>query len=268
MVLVDGKKIAQEIYAEVKVAVQERGESPLLLVYTCNPNLETVRYLELKTAKAKALGIKLEVIALKDTTTTDEVIAEIAQSAQNCQGILVQLPLPSHLDTEKIITSVPKERDVDAFSYAGEETDILPPVIGAIAEIIKVHELNLTGKMVVIFGAGRLVGKPAAVFAKSSGAKVQVIDRDLSSEEVLEQTKEADFIILGVGKPGLLTGDMIKPGAVVFDAGASEDGGVLVGDAEVSVADKAGLLSPVPGGIGPITVAILFRNLVNLMNRQ
>ena len=268
MVLVDGKKIAREIYAEVKEAVRQKKESPVLLVFTCNPNFETVRYLELKTAKAKELGIILDVVFLESSATTAEVIKNIQDSAPKCQGILVQLPLPAHLDTDKIIASVPPEYDVDAFSYEGEETIVLPPVIGAIAEIIKVHKLDLRGKRVVIFGAGRLVGKPAKAFVLTHGALVQVIDRDLVSEEVIKQTLEADFIILGVGKPGLLTDNMIKPGAVVFDAGASEDGGILVGDADPSVADKASLLSPVPGGIGPITVAVLFRNLVNLMNRQ
>ena len=136
----------------------------------------------------------------------------------------------------------------------------------AIEAIAERHALTWEGKRVVIFGAGRLVGAPARTYAERKGARVVVCDQD--TEDVITHTLAADIIILGVGKPNLLTKDMVKDGVVVFDAGASEDGGVLVGDAAPDVAEKAALFTPVPGGIGPITVAVLFRNLLILASRQ
>jgi methylenetetrahydrofolate dehydrogenase (NADP+)/methenyltetrahydrofolate cyclohydrolase len=145
-------------------------------------------------------------------------------------------------------------------------TFVLPPVVGAIDEISKVYKLPWQAKQVIIFGEGRLVGAPAAEYAKQRGARIVIMNE--FSQNVAEITKTADIIILGAGKPNLLTLDMVKEGVIVFDAGASEDGGLLVGDASPEVVNKASLFTPVPGGIGPVTVALLFRNLLDLRSRQ
>lgn len=266
MNIVDGKVIAAEIKIVVKTAVVGLDRELRLGVVACAPNFETLAYLELKERIAHSLGVVLEKRIASSEATTEDMMTLITDLSATVDGVLVQLPLPAHIDTRVVLSAIPKAKDVDAFSYTGEETDILPPVIGAIDEIARRHAVDFKGKRVVIFGAGRLVGMPALAYATGKGALVTVCDKDTTTVE--QYTKEADIIILGVGKPNLLTADMVKPGVVVFDAGASEDGGVLVGDAAPEVATKAALSTPVPGGIGPITIALLFRNLLKLRERQ
>ena len=264
--LVDGKALAATLLSEVKVAVANSPKPPHLVVLTCAPNFETKKYLDLKQAKAESLGIVVSVEVLPEDATTADMCAAITAALPTATGLIVQLPLPAQIDTATVLAAVPASHDVDAFSYDGALDSVLPPVVGAIAEIAEVHNLNWAGKRVAVFGQGRLVGKPAAAFATSAGAVVTVLTE--TSTDAREVAQAADIIILGVGVPNLLTPDMVKEEVVVFDAGASEDGGLLVGDADPAVASKAALFTPVPGGIGPMTIALLFRNLLELQKRQ
>lgn len=266
MTIVAGKKIADEIAAEVTTLAATYQEKPRLLVISCAPNFETTTYLEMKERIAASLGVDLVKKIFPETATTEEILMYIAAEASTCTGMLVQLPLPAQIATDLVLAAVPTDKDVDAFSYVRTETPVLPPVVAAIEAIADRYGLTWAGKRVVIFGAGRLVGAPARAYAERKGAQVVVCDQN--TEDVTTHTLAADIIILGVGKPNLLTEEMVKDGVVVFDAGASEDGGVLVGDAAPDVAEKAALFTPVPGGIGPITVAVLFRNLLTLAARQ
>lgn len=266
--IVDGKQIASDIAELVANTIKIEAVVPKMVVLTCNPNFETRKYLELKKKKAENLGVDLEVKELAPTSDTADMLAAIKAAIDTADGIIVQLPLPAAIDTALVLAAVPATHDVDAFSYEGSAESVLPPVVGAIEEIALRHSVVFKGKTVVIFGSGRLVGAPAAIYAKSKGANVTVLTEINSQEEVLSATATADIIILGVGKPNLLTPEMVKPGVVVFDAGASEDGGLLVGDASPEVAAKASVFTPVPGGIGPITVALLYRNLLELKARQ
>jgi methylenetetrahydrofolate dehydrogenase (NADP+)/methenyltetrahydrofolate cyclohydrolase len=267
MVLVDGKKIAADISVAVAARVAVLPTPVRLVVVACDPNFETKKYLTLKQARAAALGIALEVEVLPRESDTMAVVAAIEAALPNVDGVVVQLPLPRHIDTAVVLAAVPAAYDVDAFSYQGEPgTTVLPPVVAAIDAIARRHDVSFKDKKVVVFGEGRLVGAPAAAFARSEGANVTVLTE--TSENVADIARGADIIILGVGKPNLLMPEMVKDGVVVFDAGASEDGGLLVGDAAPAVAEKAALFTPVPGGIGPITISVLFQNLLELKARQ
>ena len=266
MNIVDGRMLAEKITKEVAVLVSESDISPKMVVLTCDPNFETKKFLALKQAKAVSLGITMQTTVLVKETTTDQIVDLIKKYSLAVDGIIVQLPLPKHIDTDMVLQAIPKEKDVDRFDYTGEDTDILPPVIGAIDEISKYYNVKWKGKEVVIFGQGRLVGLPAFLYARAKGARVEVVTEDTT--DVYSLTKDADIIILGVGQPNLLTPDMVREEVVVFDAGASEDGGLLVGDASEALVSKAKLLTPVPGGIGPMTVILLFRNLLKLRARQ
>lgn len=263
--LVDGKKIAAGIYAEVKESLARSGQHPCLTVFACAPNVETKKYLELKKKRAGELGIDVMVIELDAEATTEEALAAVT-SATSAEGIIIQLPFPPQIDVVKLLAAVPKELDVDAIHYEGEETEVLPPVIGAVAAIAKIQGVEFDGKKVAIVGQGRLVGRPAALWARAEGAVVQVVDRDTTDADTI--LKEADIIISGAGQPGLITPEKIKEGIVIFDAGTSEEGGELKGDADPACASKASLFTPVPGGIGPITIAVLLRNLVVLAARR
>ena len=266
MNFVDGRLLATQLTEEVLNLVKKCKNPPRLMVVTCNPNFETKKFLALKQTKAESLGVIMQTVVLPEESTTDEMVTLIKDQSTKTDGIIVQLPLPKHIDTDLVLQSIPKHQDVDRFDYVGENTDILPPVIGAIDEISKHYHVEWRDKKVVVFGQGRLVGAPAVLYAGAEGARVEMVNENTTNTHFI--TKDADIVILGVGKPNLLTSDMVKEGVVVFDAGASEDGGLLVGDASLEVASKASLLTPVPGGIGPMTVILLFRNLLKLCSRQ
>ena len=262
--IVDGKAIAGRIYDDLASRIRSLKNPPRLTVFTCAPNLETRTYLELKKKRAESVGVAVTIIECAADETTDSLIAQINTAASMSEGIIVQLPLPSHIDTEAVLASVPPSHDIDGL---GPETeDVLPPVVGACKEILKVHEVPVYQKHVVILGSGRLVGKPAARWFAEQGASVSILTRD--TIDVAYYTAQADIIVCGAGDPGFLKPEMVKEGVVILDAGTSEDGGVLRGDADPACAEKASLFTPVPGGIGPITVAVLLRNLVDLTSKR
>ena len=261
--IVDGKKIAHELYQEVAMEVATLKRPPVLAAITCAPNFETQKYLELKTRKAAETGITLRVVELPGSVTTEEAIACVRAVLPDVDGVVVQLPFPALIDREALLAAIPAQKDPDGFSYGQTETLCLPPVVGAIVEIAKRHHLQFKDAQVVVLGAGRLVGKPAAHYLRHEGASVVVLnERD---QDKLSLLKTADIIVTGMGAPHFVTPNMVKEGVIIFDAGTTEDGGVVVGDVHPDVAALAQLYTPVPGGIGPITVAVLLKNLVALI---
>jgi methylenetetrahydrofolate dehydrogenase (NADP+) / methenyltetrahydrofolate cyclohydrolase len=261
MAIIDGKEIASEIYAELAKKVAGLTKVPKMAIITCNPNFETTKYLELKKRKAEQIGVTLNIIEMPEDTTTTDFITCIESIAPTVDGVVVQLPLPTHINREQVLSVVPKNQDPDCF----QSGDLLAPVVGAIDEIAKRATLNWPDKKVAVVGYGRLVGKPVAEYLKAQGAVVTVLTE--ASENFKEVLITADVVVSGVGHSGLITSDIVKSGVIVFDAGTSEEGGELKGDVSPTVANKASLFTPVPGGIGPITIAILLRNLVTLASR-
>lgn len=266
--IVDGKALAQVIHEEVRTRTVALAHTPTLAVVTCAPNLETQKYLSLKQRRARALGIAVSIAEVSPLADTAMLVAAVREATLGADGVIVQLPLPPAVATEAVIAAIPPARDPDGFCYVEDRALVLPPVVGAIDAIAKAHHCTFAGKRVVVVGAGRLVGAPAAHYARQEGAQVTVITKDTSAVMLAAACAVADIIILGAGSPGLLTPEMVREGVVVFDAGTSEEGGVLVGDADPAVAVKASLFTPVPGGIGPLTIAVLLRNLVDLAARQ
>ncbi len=262
---VDGKGIASTVLQTVAEEVATLPRAPRLSAITCAPNFETQKYLEMKKKKAASVGITLNVVELPEDASTEMVLSCVEKVAKESDGVVVQLPLPAQIDREQVLSAVPASKDPDGFLYGQVGGACLPPVVGAIDEISKIHNLDWVGKNVVVLGEGRLVGTPAAAYARLKGVKVTVLTKDTYQEELL---KEADIIISGIGQPHFIKPQFVKEGVVVFDAGTSEDGGVLVGDADPLVAEKASLITPVPGGIGPITIAYLLSNLVTLADQR
>lgn len=261
--IVDGRAIAQEIYREVANRVTHLDVRPHLTVFTCAPNFETQKYLSLKMRKAREVGISINVIEFPSDITTEDVITSILHACMQTDGVIVQLPFPEHIATDAVLAVIPPSCDVDVVNYDGSQT-ILPPVVGAINEIAKRHDILLTAQRVAVIGHGRLVGKPAALWARRQGADVDVVTKDTGN--LTESVRAAYILILGAGQANLVTPDMVSDNVVIFDAGTSEEAGELRGDAHPDCAQKASLMTPVPGGIGPITVAVLLRNLVRLAN--
>jgi methylenetetrahydrofolate dehydrogenase (NADP+)/methenyltetrahydrofolate cyclohydrolase len=232
------------------------------VIITCNPNFETTKYLELKKRKALALGIEVEVCVVPEQATTEEVVSVVVAASVPGTGVVVQLPLPATIDREVVLRAIPVACDPDGFWYGQDPAACPSPVVVAIAEIARRYGVEWAGRQVVVMGAGRLVGQPAAYFARTQGAHVVVVTKDAEATPAV--LASADILITGVGVPGLVTPAMVRPGVAIFDAGTSEDGGVLRGDVAPEVAAVASVFTPVPGGIGPITIAALLQNTVRL----
>jgi len=258
--IIDGREIAADIYKNLKEEVQQRGKAPVLSIITCAPNFETKRYLALKRKKAEAIGVVLEVLELKSDATTDDVVVVIEEAVKTTNGLVVQLPLPATIDIERVVLAIPSSHDVDALNPNTKV--VFSPVVAACKEIASRYDLVMKEKRAVVVGTGRLVGVPGAAWLRSEGCDVTVIHKD--TKEAVSVLRDADIILTGAGDPGFLTPEMVKEEVVIFDAGTSESGGVLHGDADPACAHKASLFTPVPGGVGPITVACLFQNLLLL----
>ncbi len=258
--IIDGRAIAETLKEEVKEQVVRCATPPRLSIIACQPTFETKTFITKKTAMAEAVGITVVQYDMSPTATLSDVEVLIQSCAMMSDGIIVQLPFP-HLPSEQLLALIPATHDVDVSRYDGTSTHLLPPVVGAINSISDKHHVVWEGQKVVVVGYGRLVGRPVAAYATARGAAVTVVTADTPNYDAIH---EADIVILGAGTPGILTPNMIKNGVVVFDAGTSEEGGVLRGDADRAVADKASLFTPVPGGIGPITIAVLLQNVVTL----
>lgn len=263
--IVDGKQIADTVCTSIKLVTATLTKPPILVAVTCAPNFETRKYLALKKRKAQAVGIVLVVVELDENLSQTEAEACIREYAITADGIVVQLPFPPKFDREALLAAIPVEKDPDGFSYGTVPGACLPPVAGAIKEIATTYDISVSGKQVVILGHGRLVGQPVAHFMRSMGAHVTVYEAYDPAQ--LQALQSADVIVTGIGRTQFVTRDMVKSGVLIFDAGASEDGGVVAGDVHPEVASVAALFTPVPGGIGPITVALLLRNLMSLVRQ-
>lgn len=264
--LVDGRTIAAELYRELKNEVTHLDTRPHFTVFTCAPNFETKKYLDLKKRKAEEVGIAINVIEFLPDASFADMQQSILHSLMQTDGVIVQLPFPAHIDIDALLREIPGSYDMDGMHYDGTSDVILPPVVGAIRELATRHDVMFAAQKVVVVGHGRLVGRPAALWAQKQGAQVSILTKE--SDDIAEEVQTADILILGAGHAGLITPDMIKEGVVIFDAGASEASGELKGDADPACSEKASLMTPVPGGIGPITIAILLKNVVTLAMRQ
>jgi len=267
--IVDGKAIAESIKADIKSQIEKLEKKPTLFVLVQTDDAVIQKFVGVKEKMAKDLGVTVSVQKAEEKASAEKLIAHIKRAVQKYDGIIVQLPLSPHVDVEAVLNAVPMSHDVDVLAHESVEKfekgelSIMPPVIGAMEEILVRNNISVAGKKAVVVGRGRLVGKPVASWLNQKAADVSVISRGTASIE--DETKEADVLVLGSGVPRLITPNMIKEGVVILDAGTSEEGGKLAGDADPACAEKAALFTPVPGGIGPITVALIFKNLSLLM---
>lgn len=260
--IVDGRALRDEIGEELRT----KGRAGLLR----SPNMAVIlvgndpvsrAFVRIKKKFAERIGAGFEVIELPESVSTDEVLA--VMSSVVADGLVVQLPLPPQIDTEKVLAAIPPEKDVDAL---GRRPIVIPPVAGAVEEILVRNDIDVRGMKAVVVGKGRLVGLPVGAWLESEGAEVKYADK--STENLFALTRTADILVTGAGVPGLITPKMLKDGAIVIDAATSESSGKVVGDCEPECAEKAKLFTPVPGGVGPVTVAVLFKNLFDLVAHQ
>ncbi len=276
--IIDGKALAARVRAEVAertAALKARGVTPGLAVVLVGDDPASQLYVRNKAAACEAAGMHSRVIPLGADTPEGELldVIEILNADPAIHGILVQLPLPGHIDTGLVIETISAEKDVDGFhiSNAGRlltgRPRLLPCTPYGVMKILESEGVTVRGAEAVIVGASNVVGKPMALLLLAAGATVTICNsktRDLGA-----QTRRADILIVATGKPGMVTGNMIKPGAIVIDVGISRlASGQLVGDVDFeSALPVAGAITPVPGGVGPMTIAMLLVNTVEVAER-
>lgn len=264
--LIDGRALAQNINQETKLGIAQLDYQPLLVDIMVGSDPASLSYVRIKQKKAESVGLKFELCSLSESVTTAGVLQAIEQISRdkNLRGLIVQLPLPAHLDTEAILNHISSLVDVDVLGKIAKEkfylgqNKLVPPTAAAIMAILDSLKEDYEQIQFVVLGQGELVGKPVTHLLKQRNYKVDIVVSDTDNRAQL--LANADCIISGVGKPGIITVDQVKSEAIIIDAGTSEASGSIIGDASGDVANKVKYITPVPGGVGPVTVAMLLRN--------
>jgi methylenetetrahydrofolate dehydrogenase (NADP+) / methenyltetrahydrofolate cyclohydrolase len=271
-VIVDGKSIAEKILTRLQgevVILRQQGINPKLGVFLVGDDKPSHTYVHKKKEACESIGVDFLLKEYKENITGEELMDAIedVQENEDLTGLIVQLPLPEHIDVGRVVKHIKPEIDVDCLTETNLGKLIVgnyciePPTPGAILEILKHHDIDLKGQNIVLMGAGTLIGRPLANLLFHRGATLTVCNS--STKNLTEFTKQADIIISGVGKHNLIIGDMIKKGAVVVDAGVCFVEGKMYGDINFDqVSKKASLITPTPGGVGPLTVAKLVENTI------
>ena len=264
--ILDGRAIAEEIYGEL-TARRARVERPVRLGIVVGGHDPVESFVRIKARAAARLTIEMVRMDLPENATTDTSVAAVKELSAKTDAVIVQLPLPKGIDTEAVLAAIPAEKDVDAINptIPADAHPVFAPVALAVVEMLRRGGVDPKGKKTVVVGAGRLVGAPSAVLLKRLGANVSMFTLDEGS---IDDLKDADIIVCGAGNPGFIKPEHIKNGVAIIDAGASEQAGVIKGDADPACADKASVFAPVPGGVGPVAVAMIFKNLLELIEKE
>jgi methylenetetrahydrofolate dehydrogenase (NADP+)/methenyltetrahydrofolate cyclohydrolase len=265
--LVKGKPVADRIRAQVAEDVAAIGHIGLVTVLVGDDPASDV-YIRLKHKAAVAAGIDATDLRLPEETSEAELLAKVEELDADPQvdAILVQLPLPKQIDEAKVIRALAPAKDVDGFHpinagqlYLGEPT-LVPATPRGVMAMLAEHEVELNGARAVVIGRSAIVGKPMAHLLLQQNATVTICHS--RTKDLARHTLEADVLVAAVGVPGMVRPDMVKPGGVVIDVGINRTDDGIVGDVDPGAAEVAGYLTPVPGGVGPMTIACLLENAV------
>lgn len=274
--LINGKEVAEKIKLQVKEEVKSLGKDVTLAVVIVGDNPASKVYVNNKKKACKLVGIQSIEYGLPENTSEDELLNLINRlnNYNYVDGILVQLPLPRHINTDMVIKRINPEKDVDGFTAINTgklwlgQYDIAPCTAMGVIELLDYYNIDIAGKHCVIVGRSNIVGKPVAALMLERNATVTVCHS--KTQNLYDITRTADILITAVGKPKFITRDMVKDGAVVIDVGINRDeNGKLYGDVDFeNVKDKTTAITPVPGGCGPMTVAMLVKNTLEAAKSQ
>ena len=272
-IIIDGKAVSQRLREELKGEVEaliKEGITPGLAVVLVGEDPASQVYVRNKIRACEELGIRSMDYRLPETTTREELLALIHKlnQAEEVHGILVQLPLPKQIREEEVIAAIAPEKDVDAFhaqnvgKIVQGRYDFLPCTPAGVMELIASTGVEISGKECVVIGRSNIVGKPMALLMLHQNATVTVCHS--RTRDLPEVTRRADILIVAIGRAKFVTADMVKEGAVVIDVGMDRDeNGKLCGDVDFDkVEKKAGYITPVPGGVGPMTITMLMKNTI------
>ena len=277
--IISGKELAARIKQRASGQVEELkagGVTPCLAVVLVGDDPASAVYVRGKESDCRECGIESRMLRLPADTTQAQLLEQLEKLAadKSVHGILVQLPLPAQIDEQAVIAAIPPEKDVDGFSpvnvgrmMIGEEC-FLPCTPAGCIEMLKSTGVPIAGKQAVVLGRSNIVGKPAAMLLLRENATVTICHS--KTEDLAAVCAGADILVAAIGKPKFVTGDMVKPGAVVIDVGINRDeNGKLCGDVDFAAAEaKASFITPVPGGVGLMTRAMLLVNTIQAARRQ
>lgn len=287
MKLIDGRLLAQELRAEIAARVaaleSERGVTPGLAVVLVGDDPASVSYVTAKERACREAGMLSREVRLPAETTEAELVALVRRLNDDpaVHGVLVQLPLPRHIGEKAVVDAISPEKDVDGFTPVNVgrmmigEPCFLPCTPHGVIKLIEAAGMDLAGRHAVVIGRSNIVGKPLAALLSRKETNATVTLCHTGTRDLAAFTRQADVVVIAAGRPGTLTGDMLKPGAVVVDVGVNRvadatrpKGFRLVGDADFeSCAKVAGAITPVPGGVGPMTITMLLWNTLESARR-
>lgn len=273
MTIIDGKNLSDKIKEELKLsckALKDKGITPGLAVILVGEDKASQTYVSMKEKACKNVGINSYMYKLPQETSQKTLLEKITMlnNDDKVHGILVQLPLPPHIDTTKVLEAIDVKKDVDGFhalnvGYLVDDREgFVPCTPLGVMRLLKEYNINPTGLNACVIGASSIVGKPMQHLLTNIRATTTICHS--KTKNLAFHTKNADLIIVGVGKPNLITADMVKEGAVVIDVGINRlENGKLVGDVDFErVSKKCSFITPVPGGVGPMTIAMLLSNTI------
>ncbi len=276
---IDGKAIAAALRGEIAAEVEElkaKGVCPGLAVILVGSDPASCTYVRNKQKACLEAGIHAEQIDLPENTTQEELLAVVAElnARKDIHGILCQLPLPRHLDDEAVIAAISPEKDVDAFHAENVghimigDIRFLPCTPAGVMELLHRSDIAVEGKQCVVIGRSNIVGKPMAMLLLHENATVTICHS--RTKNLAEVCRQADILVAAVGRAKFVTADMVKPGATVIDVGINRDeNGKLCGDVDFDAVEPiAGAITPVPGGVGPMTIALLLKNTLTAAKQQ
>jgi len=267
--IIDGRKIKDEILEKIKEDVLSLSFSPVFCDILVGNDQVSASYVRIKSRMAESVEIKFRTAVFENTVSTEELIEEIENlnRVPHMCGIIVQLPLPIHIDKRMVLDAITPGLDVDCLgiinseNFYQDEGNIKFPTAIACVKILDSLNIDLSKKKILILGQGDLVGLPVTHLLNSRGLDITTVNTKTENTELL--IKNADIIISAIGHAKYIKGDMVKEGVVIIDAGTSEDNGAVVGDVDLdSVMGIASFVSPTPGGVGPVTVAMLLKNVL------
>jgi methylenetetrahydrofolate dehydrogenase (NADP+)/methenyltetrahydrofolate cyclohydrolase len=276
--ILDGKAVAASIRQEVRAevaALKEKGVSPKLAVVLVGDDPASVLYARSKERACKNSGIGFELHKFPESASEEEVLAKLDELSKDpgCHGIMVELPLPRHMNKERVMMAVHPDKDVDGLSPINRgrmfttKEGLFPVTPQSCIEIMKRQGVTLEGKNVCLVGRGDTVGKPLIFLLLNENATVTVCHT--RTKDLKKHTLAADIIVAAAGRAGLVTREMVSPGTVVVDAGINEVDGKTVGDVDFdAVSEVAGAITPVPGGVGSLTTALIQKNILKALSLQ
>ncbi len=265
--ILDGTKLAKKINEQVKEEITSLNATPNLAAVQVGNNPESDLYIKHKSNKAKEVGINLNHMRFEEAITTEELIQKIEEINQdeNVDGIMVQLPLPSHIDTEAISQAIKPSKDVDGFHPLNKglldlnKADLIPPTAEGVIELFDEYNIDIRGKVVTLIGQGEIAGKPLSKLLIHRGATVILCNKD--TQDLSYFTKQSDVVISAVGFKHLVKFEDIKDGSIVVNIGLTREDDKIYGDVEFeTIKERTSYITPITGGTGPMTVSLLLRN--------